>query len=96
MTPIHTNRLRLTEDQLVAALTSLAIIGVLASLVVGNMTDGLMHVAYYLTESGAAAGGASAGTGAVVAAGIGSSSISGAALAGAVAGGAVGVVAAGA
>jgi len=93
---LSAERIDVSEEQLVAVLTGLAIVGVFASVAFGGMTDGLLHAAYYLTDSGAAAGGASGGTGAVVAAGISSSSLSGAALAGAVTGGAGLVIAAGA
>jgi hypothetical protein len=84
----------LSENRLVAVLTSLAILGVVASLSFGGLAGGLLHVTYYITSSGAAAGGAAGGTGAVVAAGISASELGGAYLAGAVVGGAVGVVAA--
>lgn len=92
----HQSRPELTEDRIVAALTVLAIVGVAASMALGTTSDGLLHLAYYITDSGAAAGGASAGTGAVVAAGISAGKLSGIALAGAVTGGVGAVVAAGA
>lgn len=93
---VAADRFDVSEEQLVAILTGLAIAGVVASIATGGVTSGLLHAAYYITNSGAAAGGASAGTGAVVAAGISSSSLTGAALAGAVTGGAGLVIAAGA
>ncbi|QLH79483.1 hypothetical protein HZS55_20245 [Halosimplex rubrum] len=93
---VNAKQFDVSEDKLVAILTALAIGGVVATVAFGGVTDGLLHAAYYVTDSGAAAGGASAGTGAVVGAGISASSLSGLALAGAVTGGAGLVVAAGA
>lgn len=93
---VEANVFDVKETRTVAALTGLAVLGVLASLALGGTTNVLMHAAWYITGSGAAAGGASAGAGAVAAAGITASSLTGAALAAGVLAGGVGVVAAGA
>lgn len=91
--PMHVRQsLDITEDRIVAVLTTLMMGGIAATLALGGATDILVHAAYYITKSGAVAGGVAAGSGAVIGAGISASQLSGAALAGATAGGVVGVL----